>query len=291
MRGHPLAGMHDFAHVGELGAELAARMKSAEIERGEAAALEQRDRQRIAEHELHGRRGRRSKAVGAGLRCGRQGQAHVGLAAERAVGVRGHRDQRNGVALGEGDDRREFGRLARPGYGEHHVAILHHAEVAMARLRRMNERCRLASRGKRCRDLARDVPGLAHAGQDDPAGRRRDGLDRFRERRSKRPLCGVADRFLKRLEALPLVGDGADGGEDGARRFLNHGPLFIIGRRSWKTGLWTGAREIRADRRGQTPPPEKPSLRNSSLRPGARSPRSSAKARLAVRNPSLDPQS
>ena len=69
---HAVAGVHDLPHMRELGPELAARMKGAEIERGEAAPLEQRDRQRIAQHELHRRRGGRGlEPVGAGLRRAR----------------------------------------------------------------------------------------------------------------------------------------------------------------------------------------------------------------------------
>ena len=66
---HAVAGVHDFPHMRQLGPELAAWMKRAEVERGEAAALEQRDRQRVAQHELHRRRGGRGfEPVGAGLR-------------------------------------------------------------------------------------------------------------------------------------------------------------------------------------------------------------------------------
>ena len=151
-----LAGVHDFPHMGELGPELAAGMKGAEIERGEAPAFEQRDRQRVAEHELHRRRGGRGKAVRAGLGRARHRQADIRRAAERAVGLRGHRDQRDCEALGESDDRRQLRRLARPGNREQDVAALHHAEVAVARLGGMDERRRLAGRSQGRGDLAPD---------------------------------------------------------------------------------------------------------------------------------------
>jgi hypothetical protein len=218
-----LAGVHDFAHMLEFRAELAARVKGAEIERGEAAALDERDGQRVAEHELHRGRGGRGEPVGAGLRRARHREANIGLAAKRAFRLGGHGDQRNGVALGESDDRRQFRRLARPGDGEHDVARLHHAEVAVARLGRMDEEGGLAGRGEGRRDLARDMPGLADAGDDDPAGRGRDGLDGFRERGPEPAFARGADRLFERVQAPPLVQDGAKGREDGAGLLLNHG--------------------------------------------------------------------
>ena len=205
-------------------------MKGAEIERGEAAALEQRDRQRVPQHQLHRRRGRRSEPVGAGLRRARHRETDVGLAAERAVGLSGHGDQRNGVALGEGDDRRQFRRLARPGDGQHDIADLHHAEVAVTGLGRVDEEGRLAGRGEGRGDLARDMPGFADAGHDHPAGRGRDRLDRFRERRPKSALARGPDRLLERLQALTLVGDGAERREDGAGLLLNHAPAVYHSR-------------------------------------------------------------
>ena len=146
-------------------------MKRTEVEGGESAALEQRDRQRVAQHQLHRRRGGRGEAVGAGLRRAGHRETNVGLAAERALGLGGHRDQRNGVAFGESDDGRQFRRLARPGDGQHDIADLHHAEVAVARLSRMDEEGGLAGRSEGRCDLARDKPGFANAGHDNAAGR------------------------------------------------------------------------------------------------------------------------
>ena len=47
--------MHHVANEFERGAELAAGMKHAEIDRGEAAAFEERDGECVAERELHQR--------------------------------------------------------------------------------------------------------------------------------------------------------------------------------------------------------------------------------------------
>src|SRR5438067_1939063 len=47
------AGMHDVAHEFEHRAEPAAGVQAAEVDGGEAAALQQRDRDRVAERRLH----------------------------------------------------------------------------------------------------------------------------------------------------------------------------------------------------------------------------------------------
>ena len=58
--GTVVAGVHEVAHGFQQRAELAARMQQAEIDRGKAAAFQKRDRERVAERELHQRgRGRR----------------------------------------------------------------------------------------------------------------------------------------------------------------------------------------------------------------------------------------
>ena len=53
--GTDAAGAHDVAREFEQRAEPAARMQHMEIAVGEAAALQERDRERVAERELHQR--------------------------------------------------------------------------------------------------------------------------------------------------------------------------------------------------------------------------------------------
>src|SRR5581483_709130 len=57
------------------------------------------------------------------------------------------------------------------------VALLDHAEVAVARLRRMDEIGRRSGAGERRGNLARDMSGLAHAAHHDAAGAALDQLD------------------------------------------------------------------------------------------------------------------
>src|SRR6516164_9043027 len=61
------AGMHDVAHELEHRAKPTARVEPAEVDRGKAAALQQRDGERVAERGLHQRRGGGSEIVRAGL--------------------------------------------------------------------------------------------------------------------------------------------------------------------------------------------------------------------------------
>ena len=96
-------------------AEPAARMQHAEIDGGEAAALQQRDRERVAERELHQRGGGRREVVRAGFARLRQRERHVGGLAERAVGVRGDGDQPDAEAARIVDQVLELGGFARPG--------------------------------------------------------------------------------------------------------------------------------------------------------------------------------
>ena len=75
---------HDIADEFEHGAEPAARMQQAEFMRGESAAFQQRDGERVAERKLHQRRGGRREIVRTSFARVRQHQRHVGSAAKRA---------------------------------------------------------------------------------------------------------------------------------------------------------------------------------------------------------------
>ena len=81
---HGFAGVHHVADEFELRAEPPARMQAAEVERREAAAFQQRDRERVAERELHQRGRGRREIVRAGFARLRQQQHDVGGLRERA---------------------------------------------------------------------------------------------------------------------------------------------------------------------------------------------------------------
>ena len=132
------------------------------------------------------------------------------------------------IPLGEGDDRCEFSRLARPRQRQNHVAVLHHAEIAVARLGRMDEGGGLPGRGQRRGDLARHVAGLAHAGHNQSAAGGSDGLHGKRKGRAEPGLASFAEGGFEGLEADPFGLERPERGADRARLFLNHGPLVPV---------------------------------------------------------------
>ena len=125
--------------------------------------------------------------------------------------IRGQRDQRHPEAPGIGDDVGKLRRLARPGQGDDHVVGLDHAEIAVARLGRMDVMGGGAGRGEGGGDLAAHMARLAHAGDDDPAPGRSHGLDRGREEGAE----AVADGLHQDRQAVPLGLERAQGRGDG----------------------------------------------------------------------------
>ena len=199
-------------------------MEDAELLGGEAAAFEQRDGQRVAERELHQRRGGRRQAVRAGLAGARQQRAPMSdsrpsvLSAKAVMAISGMSQRRvYSTRL------LQFAGLARPRQRQHHVVAGDHAEVAVAGLGRMDEEGRRAGRGERGGDLAADMAALAHAGDDDPAGGGADDLDGAGEGGGE----PVFEGGEQRVEPGALGGDGAQrrgGGLNGCvRRALSRG--------------------------------------------------------------------
>ena len=98
----------------------------------------------------------------------------------------GDRDQRDLEAARIRDDVGQFAALAGIGQSEDRVLGADHAEVAVAGFRRMDELRRLAGRGQRRGDLARDMAALADPGHDQPAARRRAQIEGAPERAVER---------------------------------------------------------------------------------------------------------
>ena len=170
--------MHDVADELEHGAEPAARMQTAEVDGGEAAALQKRDRQRIAERGLHQGGGGGGEIVRTGFARLRQRQHHVGRLTERAVGRCRDGDQADAEAARIVDQVLELGGLSRPRQRHDHVVGRDHAEIAMACFARVDEKGGGAGGSESGRDLARDVAGLAHPGHDQATVRARDQFHR-----------------------------------------------------------------------------------------------------------------
>ena len=75
-RGNCFAGVHQFAHAPQPGAEPPARMKSPEIRLGKASPGQQGNRQRVPQSHLHGRRRGGSKPIGQASAAGGSSNAH-----------------------------------------------------------------------------------------------------------------------------------------------------------------------------------------------------------------------
>ena len=157
------------AHAHEPLAERAGGVRAQEVLRGEAARVEQRQRERVAQRERGGgARGRReSERTGFGVDA--RVEMDVGGLRERALLVAGDRDERGARALDVRQERHELVGLAGIGEHEHDVVGRDHAEVAVHRLGGVHEERRRAGRRERGRELAPDVSRLADAADDDAA--------------------------------------------------------------------------------------------------------------------------
>ena len=153
-----------------------------EIGRGEAAAGQQGDRQRVAERHLHGGGGGRARAP-----SGRPRRRPAAVSATSAAGA-SVEPARAVIATSGRPKRREWAtrsassavspeldRASTASPGDDH------AQVAVRGLGRMDEQRRRAGRGEGGGDLAGDLAGLAHAGDHHAAGGARQQLHRVGE--------------------------------------------------------------------------------------------------------------
>ena len=146
----------------------------------ESATLQQRHRQGVTHGERRGgaRRGsevERARLLrDAGMQVDRRGLGHGRFGPSR------QRDQRNAQSGDQGQDENNLRRLAGVRYREHHVVCGDHAQVTVTRLAGMNEEGRASGTRQGRSDLAGDMAGLAHAGDDDASlavQAKRAGLD------------------------------------------------------------------------------------------------------------------
>ena len=110
------------------------------------------------------------------------------------VGVRRHGDQPDAETARVVDQVLQFGGFARPGERHDHVVLGDHAEVAVARLARVHEIGGRIGRREGRGDLARDMAGFAHAGDDQPAARLRDQFHRRDDRLRQTIVNGGHER-------------------------------------------------------------------------------------------------
>ena len=168
--GKAIAGAHDVLDVQQKPpAERAGGMGSREILLGEAARLEQRDRQRIAHRE------RRRRACGGGeVQRARLGgnadvQVHRGDPRECRARIAGEGDQRDAEPLDRRHDGQDLVGFARIGQRQHRILAGDHADIAVARLAGVHEERRGTGARERGGELAADMPRFAHSRDDDAA--------------------------------------------------------------------------------------------------------------------------
>jgi hypothetical protein len=148
--------------------------------------------------------------VRAGLARRRQREHDVGRSPERAVAHGSDGDQPDAEAARIVDQVLELDGLARPRQRHDDVVGRDHAEIAVACLARMHEEGGRAGRGERRRDLAPDMPGLAHPGHDHAAARARDQLHRVDEGAAEAVVDGMRERgdaARRKLERAHRRGD------------------------------------------------------------------------------------
>ena len=218
-QGQILAFVHQLLDPQQLAAELAARMEDGEVARGEAAPIQQRHRQRVAQGQHAGGGGRGREAHRAGLADLRQQQKEVGRLDQRARRPTDDGDQRNREPTGVENQVAQLGGLAGVGQGQHRVLRRDHAEVAVAGLGRMDVERRSAGRGQRGGDLARDVAALAHPGHHDASGHAGQQADHGRERRAD-PIGQAGQRLRLGDHHAAAAGDRRLGRGSGPWRGL-----------------------------------------------------------------------
>ena len=81
----------------------------------------------------------------------------------------GNADQRDVFAFQRRNNRRNFIAFAGIGNGNHDIVVHNHAQIAVRRFGRMDEKRRRACRSHGRRHFAADVSGLTHASNDNPA--------------------------------------------------------------------------------------------------------------------------
>ena len=119
------------------------------------------------------------------------------------------------LALDVRRQRAELVGLAGVRQHQHDVVARDHAEVAVLRLGGMHEERRRAGRRERRGDLARDVPGLADAGDDDAAAAARASARRRRRTAppsrcdSARIACGLDGEHVARQRQRAVRVDGS----------------------------------------------------------------------------------
>jgi hypothetical protein len=141
-------------------------MRARELVLREALRVHEGDRERVAQRQRCGRAGGRGEIQRTGFLLGARIEVDVGLFGESGPTVARERDELRALALEQRHDREDLRAFAGIRKPDEDVAARDHAEVTVARLGRVHEKSGSAGARERGRDLARDMPGLAHAADD-----------------------------------------------------------------------------------------------------------------------------
>ncbi len=158
-------------------AQCATGVRAGEVVGAESARVQQSHSQRVAHRQCGGGAGGGGEAQRAGFGSDAGIEVGVGLPRQRRGRVASHGDQFGALALDQRHDHRQFVGFAAVGQRQQHVAAGDHAEVAVGRLGGMDKVRRCAGTGKGGGDLAGDVAGLAHAGDDHSAATGQQDFD------------------------------------------------------------------------------------------------------------------
>ena len=162
--GDLVARVHQVADLGQLLAQLAARVQLREILGAEALAQAYGDGQGVSQGQHGGGRGRRRQIQPAGLALHAAIQGHVTGLGQRRVRIAREADQRVTLALERGQQAQNLLGLARGRQSHHHVARHQYAQIAVQRLGRVQKQGRRTGGTERGGDLLRNNSAFAHAG-------------------------------------------------------------------------------------------------------------------------------
>src|SRR5206468_870342 len=171
-------------------AERAAGMEEREVLGREAALLEKRDGERVAERHGRGRAGRGRETERAGLLRHAHVEDDVRAAREGRLEVAADGNQREAEAARQRQEAQHLGALAAVRDREQYVAAHERAEIAVAALAGVQEEGGRAGRGERGGDLPAHDAGLADARDDHPPAAGEQELDGAREA----PVEAVGER-------------------------------------------------------------------------------------------------
>ena len=161
-----IARVHEMFHAKELFSEASGGMKRSEIVRFEAAAVQQRDGERVSHGHGNGGARRGSKIQGAGFFFDADVEDDFAGPSKRGFGVASEGDDRDFETLESLEKIENFRGFASIADGQKGVAAGQHPEIAMKSFCGMEKERRSAGAGKRGGNFSADEAGFAHPGDD-----------------------------------------------------------------------------------------------------------------------------